>query len=193
MGKLTLFWFRRDLRLEDNAGLWKALKNGYPVVPIFIFDANILDQLEDKKDARVSFLHQRILKLNGQLKAYNTCLKVFYGNPLDAFSMLINEYSVQSVFYNRDYEPYAIKRDKAIFDLLSNNSIAVVGAKDHVIFEKNETVDKIMGKGWLITTLNTRGQAEIDSNRASHEIDRASVEKEQVDILVVTIYCYPAQ
>lgn len=149
MKEVSVFWFRRDLRLEDNAGLWKALKNGYPVVPIFIFDANILDQLEDKKDARVSFLHQRILKLNGQLKAYNTCLKVFYGNPLDAFSMLINEYSVQSVFYNRDYEPYAIKRDKAIFDLLSKNSIAVVGAKDHVIFEKNEIV-KADGTPYLV-------------------------------------------
>ena len=149
MKEVSVFWFRRDLRLEDNAGLWKALKNGYPVVPIFIFDANILDQLEDKKDARVSFLHQRILKLNGQLKAYNACLKVFYGNPLDAFSMLINEYSVQSVFYNCDYEPYAIKRDKAIFDLLSKNSIAVVGAKDHVIFEKNEIV-KADGTPYLV-------------------------------------------
>ena len=149
MKEVSVFWFRRDLRLEDNAGLWKALKNGHPVVPIFIFDANILNRLEDKKDARVSFLHQRILKLNGQLKAYNTCLKVFYGNPLDAFSMLINEYSVQSVFYNRDYEPYGITRDKAIFDLLSKNSIAAVGAKDHVIFEKNEIV-KADGTPYLV-------------------------------------------
>ena len=138
MNEVSIFWFRRDLRLDDNAGLWKALTNPYPVVPIFIFDVNILNQLDDKKDSRVSFLHQRVLKLNEQLKPYNTGLKVFYGNPLDVFSELINDYSVRSVFYNRDYEPYAIKRDQAIFDLLSKNSINVIGAKDHVIFEKNE-------------------------------------------------------
>lgn len=149
MKEVSIFWFRRDLRLDDNAGLWKALKNGHPVVPIFIFDANILNQLEDKQDARVTFLHQRIEVLNRKLNAYNSCLKVFYGTPLDTFSALINEYSVQSVFYNRDYEPYAIKRDKAVYELLSKNSIAVVGSKDHVIFEKNEIV-KADGTPYLV-------------------------------------------
>ena len=149
MREVSVFWFRRDLRLDDNAGLWKALTNPYPVVPIFIFDVNILSKLDDKKDPRVSFLHQRILKLNGQLKAYNTSLKVFYGNPLDVFLKLINDYSVKSVFYNRDYEPYAIKRDQAIFDFLHKNNINVVGAKDHVIFEKNEIV-KADGTPYLV-------------------------------------------
>jgi deoxyribodipyrimidine photo-lyase len=149
MKEVSIFWFRRDLRLEDNAGLWKALKSGHPVVPIFIFDTNILNQLEDKRDPRVSFLHQRLHTLNEQLKTYNACLKVFYGAPLEVFSHLTSEYSIQALFYNRDYEPYAFTRDKVIFELLKAKDINVVGAKDHVIFEKDEIV-KADGTPYLV-------------------------------------------
>lgn len=140
MKEVSIFWFRRDLRLEDNAGLWKALKSGHPVVPIFIFDRNILDKLEDKSDARVSFLHQRLTELQDQLTGIGSSLHAFYGTPAEAMKILNQTYTVKSVFLNRDYEPYARERDEDIFKFWSEHEIPVVGAKDHVVFEKNEVV-----------------------------------------------------
>jgi len=149
MKEVSIFWFRRDLRLEDNAGLWKALKSGHPVVPIFIFDRNILDKLEDKSDARVSFLHQRLTEIQHQLKGMGSSLHVFYGTPEEAMNTLSQTYSVKSVFLNRDYEPYARERDEFVFNYWSTREVPVVGAKDHVIFEKNEVV-KADGTPYLV-------------------------------------------
>ncbi len=149
MKEVSIFWFRRDLRLEDNAGLWKALKNGHPVVPIFIFDRNILDKLEDKSDARVSFLHQRLTELQSQLTGMGSSLHVFYGTPEEAMNKLIQTYTVKGVFLNRDYEPYARERDEFVFNYWSEHEVPVVGAKDHVIFEKNEVV-KADGTPYLV-------------------------------------------
>lgn len=149
MKEVSIFWFRRDLRLEDNAGLWKALKSGHPVVPIFIFDRNILDKLEDKSDARVSFLHQRLTELQHQLKEMGSSLHVFYGTPEEAMNTLSQTYTVKGVFLNRDYEPYARERDEFIFNYWSAREVPVVGAKDHVIFEKNEVV-KADGTPYLV-------------------------------------------
>ena len=115
--KVSLFWFRRDLRLEDNAGLWKALNGGVPVVPIFIFDPNILSKLEDKHDARVSFLHERLRELKAQLEDLGSDLLVFYDKPLNVFESLCSQYEVTDLFFNRDYEPYARERDKAVYEL----------------------------------------------------------------------------
>lgn len=140
MKEVSIFWFRRDLRLEDNAGLWKALKSGHPVVPIFIFDKNILDKLEDKSDARVSFLHQRLTELQYQLKGMGSSLHVFYGTPAQAMNTLSQTYVVNGVFLNRDYEPYARERDEDVVKYWSGRDVPVVGAKDHVVFEKNEVV-----------------------------------------------------
>ena len=140
MKEASIFWFRRDLRLEDNAGLWKALKSGHPVVPIFIFDRNILDKLQDKSDARVSFLHQRLTELQYQLTRMGSSLHVFYGTPIEAMNILSQTYTVKSVFLNRDYEPYSRERDEDIYKYWNEHNITVVGAKDHVIFEKNEVV-----------------------------------------------------
>lgn len=140
MKEVSIFWFRRDLRLEDNAGLWKALKSGHPVVPIFIFDKNILDKLEDKSDARVSFLHQQLTELQYQLTGMGSSLHVFYGTPAQAMNTLSQTYSVKSVFVNRDYEPYARERDEDVVKYWSEHDVPVVGAKDHVVFEKNEVV-----------------------------------------------------
>lgn len=140
MKEVSIFWFRRDLRLEDNAGLWKALKSGHPVVPIFIFDKNILDKLEDKSDARVSFLHQQLTELQYQLTGMGSSLHVFYGTPAQAMNTLSQTYSVKSVFLNRDYEPYALERDEDVVKYWSEHDVPVVGAKDHVVFEKNEVV-----------------------------------------------------
>ena len=149
MKEVSIFWFRRDLRLEDNAGLWKALKSGHPVVPIFIFDRNILDKLEDKSDARVSFLHQRLTELQYQLTGMGSSLHVFYSTPAEAMNTLSQTYTVKSVFLNRDYEPYARERDELVFNYWSEHDVPVIGAKDHVIFEKNEVV-KADGTPYLV-------------------------------------------
>jgi deoxyribodipyrimidine photo-lyase len=134
---ITIFWFRRDLRLHDNAALWSALKSGNPVLPIFIFDKTILDLLP-KKDARVEFIHQEIAAMKAALESKGSSLRLFYGTPNEVFKQLTEEYSISEVWTNRDYEPYAQVRDKAIFELLQEKNIAFKGAKDHVIFEKDE-------------------------------------------------------
>ena len=149
MEKVSVFWFRRDLRLDDNAGLWKALKSGNQVLPIFIFDPHILDKLEDRTDARVSFLHQTITALKSELEQLGSTLKVFYCNPLEAMETLQRDYQIESVYLNRDYEPYARERDAAVYDFWKNHGVEVIGAKDHVIFEKNEVV-KADGTPYLV-------------------------------------------
>lgn len=138
--KLVLFWFRRDLRLEDNAGLYHALKSGYRVLPIFIFDEEILDRLEDKHDLRVCFIHQRLEQLHNQLTGLGSSLLVLHGKPLDVFARLIEQYEVHSVCTNHDYEPYAIGRDNAVGQFLQKQAIGFHTFKDQVIFETNEVV-----------------------------------------------------
>ena len=140
MPKINLFWFRRDLRLEDNAGLYHALKSGRPVLPVFIFDKNILDDLEDKKDARVEFIHLEISRLANELKALGSSLLVKYGYPDAVWKELLQAYDIENVFTNHDYEPYAKERDTAVQTLLENRGISFHTFKDHVIFEKNEVV-----------------------------------------------------
>jgi deoxyribodipyrimidine photo-lyase len=136
---MNIFWFRRDLRLEDNVGLFHALKGGEEVLPIFIFDQTILLQLA-VDDARVAFIHQQLEKMQGQLQAIGKSLAVFYGSPFEVFTKLIGEDQIQTVFANHDYEPYARKRDLEIHQLLKDNNIGFKTSKDQVIFEKNEVV-----------------------------------------------------
>ncbi|MGB3452672.1 MAG: deoxyribodipyrimidine photo-lyase [Moheibacter sp.] len=140
--KISIFWFRRDLRLEDNAGLYQALISGYPVFTIFIFDTNILNQLEDKKDRRVDYIHQSLLKINLELKGYHSKLSAFYGNPLDIFKTLSEKYDIQTVYCNRDYEPQAIKRDTEIYNFFKTQNIPFKAFKDQVIFDKNDVLKK---------------------------------------------------
>lgn len=147
--KVSIFWFRRDLRLEDNAGLWKALNSGHRVLPIFIFDRNILDKLEDRDDARVSFIHQVLKGIDSELQVLGSSLQVFYSTPLEVMSELAASYDVQGLFLNRDYEPYARHRDTAVYEFWKEKGVEVTGAKDHVIFEKNEVV-KADGTPYLV-------------------------------------------
>ncbi len=147
--RVTLFWFRRDLRLEDNAGLLKALKSEAPVVPIFIFDPTILSKLEDTKDARVSFLHERLQALKNQLQDLGSDLLVFYDEPLQCMKELMSRFEVTGLYFNRDYEPYARKRDKTVYDYFESLNVPCIGAKDHVLFEKNEVV-KADGTPYLV-------------------------------------------
>jgi deoxyribodipyrimidine photo-lyase len=137
MQEISLFWFRRDLRLYDNAGLYHALKNNKNVLPIFIFDENILNKLPGK-DRRVVFIHQQITRLKNELQKLSSDLKVIYDTPLQAFEKLTKEYTISAVYTNHDYEPYAIEREKNIQAYLKEKSIQFHTFKDQVIFEKSE-------------------------------------------------------
>ncbi|MFZ4545052.1 MAG: cryptochrome/photolyase family protein [Saprospiraceae bacterium] len=138
--KVTLFWFRRDLRLEDNAGLYFALKNHQNVLPLFIFDRNILDQLRDKRDARLQYIHSSLAVLKEQLKVIGSDLLLRHGNPEAIWTELLNEFEIESVYTNHDIEPYAVDRDQRIGKMLEQRQIPFNTYKDHLIFEKNEIV-----------------------------------------------------
>ncbi len=140
MDKICVFWFRRDLRLHDNHGLYEALRSGYKVLPFFLFDREILDELDDPADKRVNFIHQTLGTLQHQLNELNSSVFVAYGKPLEAFQSLLARYPVHAVYTNRDYEPRAIKRDAAIHTLLKAEGIAFHSYKDQVIFEKDEVL-----------------------------------------------------
>jgi deoxyribodipyrimidine photo-lyase len=139
--KINIFWFRRDLRLEDNCGLFHALKSGKKIVPIFIFDADILSKLPTD-DARVSFLHQELENINQQLHKIGSSLAIYHGKPATVFNLLSEKYAIDTVFTNHDYEPYAIKRDLEINEFLSSKKILFKTYKDQVLFERNEIVKK---------------------------------------------------
>ncbi|WP_114747809.1 cryptochrome/photolyase family protein [Pleomorphovibrio marinus] len=138
MEKITLFWFRRDLRLDDNLGLYYAYENEDCVLPLFIFDTQILDELPSKKDARVEFILQQVKAIHEQLKDFGSSILIKHGKPEEVFEELVEEFEIANVYTNRDYEPYARKRDQAIADLLKKHQIAFLDFKDQVIYEKDE-------------------------------------------------------
>ena len=136
--KISIFWFRRDLRLHDNAGLYYALKSEYPVVPLFIFDRNILDDIDDKTDPRITFIYQAIENMRKELHDMGADLLVYYGFPEKIWKSLSEEYDVAAVYANTDYEHYAIERDKAVYKILKEKGATFQTYKDQVIFEKTE-------------------------------------------------------
>jgi len=139
---VNIFWFRRDLRLDDNVGFYNALKSDLPVLPIFIFDTEILDKLPED-DARVTFIHETLQNMRQTLQdEYGSSIAMFKGKPESVFKDIIKNYNVKEVFTNHDYEPYATKRDKSIKSLLKDNDIEFHTFKDQVIFEKDEVVKK---------------------------------------------------
>jgi deoxyribodipyrimidine photo-lyase len=148
---INIFWFRRDLRLEDNHGLFAALQGKLPVLPIFIFDSEILDRLP-KNDARVTFIFKTLQNIKEKLKTnFNSGLDLYYGKPIDVFQQLITNYNIDTVFTNHDYEPYARQRDSELSRLLKVNTLAFKTFKDQVIFEKSEVV-KSDGSPYLVYT-----------------------------------------
>ena len=147
----TLFWFRRDLRLQDNAGLYHALKENKEVLPIFIFDTQILDKLEDKVDRRVEFIHHALATMQQQLEEAGSSLLVFHGNPIEIFNSL----KPKAVYTNHDYEPYALQRDEEVRNILSRRGVDFKTFKDQVIFEKSEVV-KEDGKPYTVFTPYSR-------------------------------------
>ena len=140
MSKISIFWFRRDLRLHDNAGLYHALKSENPVLPVFIFDKNILDKLEDKKDRRVEFIHNAVSEMQDELLKFGSSLLVKYSSPEEIFPALLNEYDVSEIYTNHDYETYAHDRDNAVKEFAMSEGVEFKTYKDHVIFEKNEVL-----------------------------------------------------
>ncbi len=152
---VTVFWFRRDLRLDDNAALYYALKENENVLPIFIFDTDILNKLQDKNDRRVDFIHQALQKINNELRLFQSSLSVFYSTPIEVFKALIKKYTIKSVYVNGDYEPYAISRDEQIKQLLTQNTVDFKIYKDQCVFEKNEVV-KDDGKPYTVFTPYSR-------------------------------------
>ncbi|MFK7780858.1 cryptochrome/photolyase family protein [Psychroserpens sp.] len=139
---LNIFWFRRDLRLDDNVGFFEALKSNHPVLPIFIFDSEILDKLPED-DARVTFIYDTLQNMRETLQnEYGSSLAMFHGKPIDIYKQLIDQYAIKTVFTNHDYEPYATERDSEIKTLLSKHNIKFKTYKDQVVFEKDEVVKK---------------------------------------------------
>jgi len=148
---LTIFWFRRDLRLNDNAALYHALKSDKPVLSLFIFDKEILDELEDKNDARVTFIYQTIENLRYELHKHGSSLLVIYDKAEHAWNNIIKDHNVAAVYTNHDYEPYATQRDDAVKEKLGKHNIELKTFKDQVIFEKSEVV-KDDGKPYTVYT-----------------------------------------
>ncbi len=169
---MHIFWFRRDLRLFDNTALHKALDENKGVQPIFIFDKNIIDELESN-DARINFIYTHLSKINKELKNYDSSLKVYYGNPVDVFREICLKVDVESVYTNQDYEPYAINRDREVNEVLRDFGVPFFTFKDQVIFERNEVV-KNDGKPytvftpfknrWLLQFNETECKVNTDSN-----------------------------
>lgn len=135
----SVFWFRRDLRLNDNIGLNSALSSGLKVIPIFIFDTEIINKLE-KNDLRIKMIHAALVKLNDAMLGNRCNVGMYLGNPKAVFESLLKKYKIKSVYANRDYEPYALERDKSIKSFLEKKNVTYKSFKDQVIFEKDEVV-----------------------------------------------------
>jgi deoxyribodipyrimidine photo-lyase len=151
MKEVSIFWFRRDLRLEDNAALYHALRSDYPVVPIFIFDKVILNKLKNKKDQRLQFIHDNLSDIKSQFLDKESDLLTFYGTPQEAWKELKDQFDIKAVYSNEDYEPYAIKRDRDISSFLAESKIDFFQYKDQCIFHKNDILKKD-GKPYTVYT-----------------------------------------
>ncbi len=135
----SVFWFRRDLRLDDNLGLNAALSSGLKVIPIFIFDTEIINKLE-KNDLRIKMIHAALGKLNDAMLGNRCNVGMYLGNPKAVFESLLKKFKIKSVYANHDYEPYATERDKSIKSFLEKKNVTYKSFKDQVIFEKDEVV-----------------------------------------------------
>ncbi|MFC6103976.1 cryptochrome/photolyase family protein [Olivibacter domesticus] len=149
--RTVIHWFRRDLRLSDNSALYKALSVGTPVQPIFIFDTQILNKLADRDDARVTFIYEEVKAIHASLKKYHGAVAVYHDDVLHAWRKIITDFNPVAVYYNHDYEPYALERDEKVSAFLRDQQIAVYSFKDQVIFERDELI-KADGKPYTVFT-----------------------------------------
>ena len=171
---MTIFWHRRDLRFHDNAGLYRALKTGDPVLPIFIFDRNILDKLPNKTDVRVEFIQQSVVELAEAYRAYGSDLRAYYGDPITIWRGIRDELQPTAVYTNRDYEPYAIARDRAVADLLGEHGIPFRHFKDHLIFESEEVQKKTGGPYTVYTPYMKTWRQVLDTRMSNYGGERIS-------------------
>jgi deoxyribodipyrimidine photo-lyase len=146
----NIFWFRRDLRLTDNHGLFRALSAGLPVQTLFVYDRQILDLLEPD-DARVQFIREQLAILNHGLKPYDASLRVMEGDPVQVFGQLVSSEEVHAVYANEDYEPYALGRDEAVGRMLRNKGITLHLLPDHLIMPPGRVL-KDDGKPYTVFT-----------------------------------------
>jgi len=151
MENVNIFWFRRDLRIDDNHGLFQALNAGLPVVPVFIFDPAILAKFPNPNDARLTFIHQSLVFLDREFRKYNSSLQVYFSSPEVVFGRLMAKYSIKTVYSNTDYEPASIARDQKIAKLLQEKGIEFLSFKDQVIFHRDEVI-KSNGKPYTVFT-----------------------------------------
>jgi deoxyribodipyrimidine photo-lyase len=135
--KINIFWFRRDLRLEDNTALNYALNSGLPVLPVFIFDTNITDDLSPD-DPRTGFIYDTVVSINNELKKSGSSIYIRKGDPEEIWKELLISFDITSVYINKDYEPYAIQRDNKVEELLNKNRIPLLRFKDQVVFDEVE-------------------------------------------------------
>ena len=136
----ALMWFRRDLRSEDNAALYAALKDSRRVYCVFVYDTEILDALPTRADRRVEFICQSVAELGSALDAAGGQLITLRGPAPTEISRLAAELGVQAVYANHDYEPQAVARDRAVAHALQATGVAFLTRKDQVIFEKDEVL-----------------------------------------------------
>lgn len=160
--KITICWLRRDLRLQDQAALYHALRSGHPVVVLFIFDREILDDLDDRRDRRVEFIHQTVTQLQTALQQHGSDLLVYYDRPLPVWKQLLQQYNIAQVHINHDYEQYAIDRDAAVRTLLESQHIPLYSYKDQCIFDRDEVLSKA-GKPYSVFTPYSKAwKAKVD-------------------------------
>lgn len=167
MENVTVFWFRRDLRVDDNHGFFEALNAGLPVVPVFIFDPEILAQFPNPDDARLTFIHRCLTDLDLEFRKYNSSLQVYFSSPEVVFGRLAAKYSIQSVYTNTDYEPVSIVRDQKVAKILQDKGIEFHGFKDHIIFHQNDVV-KADGSPYSVFTPYSRKWKEKLSTEEIH-------------------------
>ncbi|MGA0233162.1 MAG: cryptochrome/photolyase family protein [Saprospiraceae bacterium] len=168
---ITIFWFRRDLRLHDNAALFHALKENKKVQCIFIFDKNILDDLKDSKDVRVAFIHDTLSEIKQTLNSYGADLWVFHDTALDAWQKILSQNNVDKIYFNRDYEPYALNRDQELNILAESMNIDVCTYKDHVVFESHEVLKDDGNPYVVFTPYKRKWMSLLESGRLENNYD----------------------
>ena len=164
---IIVYWMRRDLRLHDNHALFQALQSELPVIPVFIFDQNILDELP-RNDARVTFIHHTLSNIKNRLTQLDSDLKVYYGDPLEIYKQVISSYDVKAIYANTDYEPYAQKRDNKIRLLIEEKGGAFYDFKDHVIYENQEILSNSDKPYTVFTPYKKKWLARLEENGIEH-------------------------
>lgn len=159
----TLFWFRRDLRLHDNAALFQALNSGNEVIPLFIFDTDILDKLENHTDRRVQFIHESLFVIQQLLLANGKSLLVRHGKPIEVISSIINKFAINQVIAGTDYEPYSLRRDKEVKEMLNQNGIQFTTYTDHILFKPGEVMKPDGNPYSIFTPFSRKWKERLDN------------------------------